>query len=152
MVPNAPNMLQNMARYTFHMQRPRNLLFGDLQQTVLLLLSNICLHCGEYSARSCKHRRRRGWWWVSKAAPQAPDSLVFSAPRSAREDAEMLESEPCNTQVCGGQRQLTTHAQDHTKIIAHSCGDHSCGHAEYNCAATSSVMTIEFRQLRHVYL
>ena len=75
MVPNAPNMLQNMARYTFHMQRPRNLLFGDLQQTVLLLLSNICLHCGEYSARSCKHRRRRGWWWVSKAAPQAPDSL-----------------------------------------------------------------------------
>ena len=76
----------------------------------------------------------------------------FSAPRSAREDAEMLESESCNTQVRGGQRQLTTHAQDHTKIIAHSCGDHSCGHAEYNCAATSSVMTIEFRQLRHVYL
>ena len=76
----------------------------------------------------------------------------FSAPRSAREDAEMLENEPCNMQVCGGQRQLTTHAQDHTKIIAHSCGDHSCGHAEYNCAATSSVMTIEFRQLRHVYL
>ena len=130
MVPNAPNILQNMARYTFHMQRPRNLLFGDLQQTVLLLLSNICACTAESILHGLASTwRRRGWWWVSKAAPQLPTHWTLGTPKCTRRCRD-VGAVPCNTNICGGQRQLTTHAQDHKKIIAHSCGNQilrTCG-------------------------
>ena len=76
MVPNAPNMLQNMAKiHISHAEAPKLAVRGPPTDSTAFAFEYLHLHCGEYSARSCKRMVEKGMVVGFKSCAAAPDSL-----------------------------------------------------------------------------